>query len=103
MSRCSSTIAIPDHPNYPRFDVSTATRAGSVAEINNFCFSNAALPDYEEEWLFGDGREQSRGRVGALRSPDLSSAETAALDNFMDSHCGVFATGDDGRKWTSIS
>lgn len=82
----------PDHPNYAKFDVTTATRGGSGADINDFSFSDASLSDYDEVWLFGFSRGQDQG--DAPQSHDLSSAEIAALDNFMDNDGGVFATGD---------
>lgn len=82
----------PDHPDYARFDVTTATRAGAGADINNFSFSDASLSGFDEVWLFGIGRGQAQ--PDAPRKHDLSPAEVAALDSFMDGDGGVFATGD---------
>jgi hypothetical protein len=82
----------PDHPDYAKFDVTTATRQSSGADINDFTFSESSLSGYDEVWLFGFGRGQFQ--PSAPREHDLSSSEIAALDAFMDNDGGVFATGD---------
>lgn len=84
LGRALAEVAADEWPHVV-FDITTAHRGGTSADLQNFAFDAHDLSDYHQIWLFGVLQEGV---------DDLSASELRAIAEFMDGGGGVFATGD---------
>lgn len=90
---------------YVKYKVTTAYRAGQNAQatrsanpivvkhIDDFRFDRSVdLKDFDQVWIFG----VDSGDFKASSAGKLSAGELSAIEKYMDSGGGLFATGDHG-------
>ncbi len=99
LSEAAGIVAASATTNY-QVEVTTAhTGVDPTADVQGFTFDGThtvggdsrTLDYYEEIWIFGVGSAVAGSEMGA---DPATVGELAALESFMDSGGGVFATGD---------